>query len=116
MKVLVHKDLSSESPEIMFVEIEDDNGRSINGDWTARGDGYWEITPEDREKSRLTKLVEVYEWLFRHNSCVGRDATLRQDGHVWVVHDVDGHVVSRGRDAEEAAWGAWDLAHGRGDQ
>jgi hypothetical protein len=64
-----------------------------------------------RELQSETKLVEVYEWLFEHNSCVGRDSAIREDGQVWVVYDVDGDVVSRGRDAEEAAWGAWDLAH-----
>lgn len=63
-----------------------------------------------RELQSKTKLVEVYEWLFEQNSCVGRDSAIREDGQVWVVYDVDGDVVSRGRDAEEAAWGAWDKA------
>lgn len=62
------------------------------------------------ELVKAEKVIEVYEWLFEHGCCVCKDATIREDGQVWVVADVDGEVVARGRDAEEAAWGAWDRA------
>ena len=115
MKVIVAKDVSRDC-DAVFVEIEDDHGRSVKGTWKERGDGLYEITPEDREKERLVKLVEIYEWLFEVGSGIEKqDATLRDDGQIWVVYDVDGDVVSRGRDAEEAAYGAWDLFKNGGD-
>lgn len=31
------------SPESQFVELEDENGKSLNGTWTQRADGNWEL-------------------------------------------------------------------------
>jgi len=68
---------------------------------------------EWKDAEKLVKLIEVYEWLFETGCSVCKDATVREDGQVWVVYDVDGDLITRGRDAEEAAWGAWDRAHRR---
>ena len=60
--------------------------------------------------AKAVRLVELYEWIFENGCSICRDATVREDGQVWVVYDVDGDLIARGRDAEEAAWGAWDLS------
>ena len=63
----------------------------------------------DTAEKQIMK-TELYEWLFENGCSICKDVAIREDGQDWVVYDVDGDLIARGRDPEEAAWGAWDRA------
>ena len=61
----------------------------------------------DTAEKQIMK-TELYEWLFENGCSICKDAAIREDGQDWVVYDVDGDLIGRGRTPEEAGWGARD--------
>ena len=51
------------------------------------------------------KTRDMYQWCLKHNVAVLQDQTTGE----WWSYDVDGDRIDRGKDIEEACWGAYDF-------
>jgi len=66
---IVFKRENDESPDLMFVEIEDDNGRSIEvGQWSNEGDGFHVLEIPDQPPVLLNVTAtptsaEIHEFI-----------------------------------------------------